>query len=177
PLTVSRKAIRRHVPPTVRAAWRARVVQACARLLADLADRPGPVRGARAEICEERRAGCVNGAADGGGTRRRIAFLETVSGHGWPRPSRTDALPACLEERNAPARSIAMPSPTPPMNDGQGPSNDDIREIALLLQPLAPVRRPLLREQHVEDLIRPVVTVHRQLHEPPRIGRHRRLAQ
>src|SRR5690606_23753232 len=56
-------------------------------------------------------------------------------------------------------------------------SDDDVREIPLLLQPLAPVRGPLLREQHVEDLIRAVLAVDRELHEPARIGRHRRLAK
>src|SRR5690606_18177226 len=78
-----------------------------------------------------------------------------------------DAFPAMCPKQRPPTEPTA-PRPR---------SHDDVREIALLLQPLAAVGRALLREQHVEDLIRIIGAVDRELHEPTRVGRHRRLAK
>src|SRR3546814_4554015 len=54
--------------------------------------------------------------------------------------------------------------------------------IALALQPFLAIGRTLLREQHVHQQIGGIdlaghVIIERQLHEAPRVARHRRFAQ
>ena len=51
------------------------------------------------------------------------------------------------------------------------------RQIALALEPLAPVAGALLREQHVQQLIGVVLGIDGQLHQAARLRRHGGLAQ
>ncbi len=63
--------------------------------------------------------------------------------------------------------------PAPHRLDGR----DDTGEVALGFEPVTAVRRALLGEQHVHELVRVVRRIDRQLHQPARLRRHGRLAQ
>src|SRR5690606_29938092 len=53
----------------------------------------------------------------------------------------------------------------------------NLSQVAIGLQPIPPIRRPLLTQQHVQLLISAVFRLDGELHQAASVGRHGGLAQ